>query len=151
MPSAWTFQKESQLLPIFNYYLYKLKQAGVIDELLRQFIWDRNMDMDTSKIQIVDKKGIGIEHVIFPFLGLLTGLGLAIFILGMETAIICKKYCSEDKEQSNEVDSGSEKAMEIIDDISILLVGNYQRLGGIRFLSKMRMLSTPSDDSVCEK
>ena len=39
----------------------------------------------------------------------------------------------------------SQKAEEIIDDIHVLLKANHGELGGIKFLTKMRMLSSLQD------
>ena len=140
---AWAFQKESELLPIFNNYLDKMQQTGVIDRLRQHFIGDRNGDTGASKIQ--NLQGLGYDSVVLPFLALLTGLCVAFMQLGIETVIICKKKCLADQEHSNEDDSTSEEAKEIIDDIYDLLLENHCKLEYIKFLSKMRMLYNNPD------
>ena len=140
MPLAWAFQRESELLPIFNYYLDKMQQTGIIHRLQQKFIGDHNRDTDASMIQ--DINGLGYANVAFPFLALLSGICLALLQLGIETAVICRKKCSNDEHQSNEDYSTSEEAQDIIGDINNLLLENYCELGGIKFLSKIRMLST---------
>ena len=140
---AWAFQKESELLPIFNNYLDKMQQTGVIDRLRQHFIGDRNGDTGASKIQ--NLQGLGYDSVVLPFLTLLIGLCVAFMQLGIETAIICKKKCSEDEKLSREDNSTSEKAKEIIEDINHLIVENHRKLGGIKFLSKMRVQLTLPD------
>ena len=111
---AWAFQRESELLPIFKYYLDKMKQTGVINRLRQKFIGNIG-DTGTSKIQ--DLQGLGYDSVVLPFLTLLIGLCVAFMQLGIETAIICKKKCSEDEKLSREDNSTSEEAKEIIDEI----------------------------------
>ena len=139
---AWAFQRESELLPIFKYYLDKMKQTGVINRLRQKFIGNIG-DTGTSKIQ--DLQGLGYDSVVLPFLTLLIGLCVAFMQLGIETAIICKKKCSEDEKLSREDNSTSEKAKEIIEDINHLIVENHRKLGGIKFLSKMRVQLTLPD------
>ena len=139
---AWAFQRESELLPIFKYYLDKMKQTGVIIRLRQKFIGNIG-DTGTSKIQ--DLQGLGYDSVVLPFLTLLIGLCVAFIQLGIETAIICKKKCSEDEKLSREDNSTSEKAKEIIEDINHLIVENHRKLGGIKFLSKMRVQLTLPD------
>ena len=92
-----------------------------------------------------DINGLGYENVAFPFLALLSGIWVALLQLGIETAILCKKKCSDDEEKSNENESTSEEANDIIDDINNLLLENHCELGGIKFLSKMRSLFTLQD------
>ena len=136
---AWAFQRESELVPIFKYYLAKMQQSGVIDRLRQKYI-DRNGDTGASKIQ--DLQGLGYESVVLPFLALLTGLCVAFMQLGIETVIICKKKYLADQEHSNEDFAISGEAKDIIDDIYDLLLENHCKLEDIKFLSKTRMLST---------
>ena len=120
-----------------------MQQTGVIDRLRQHFIGDRNGDTGASKIQ--NLQGLGYDSVVLPFLALLTGLCVAFMQLGIETVIICKKKCLADQEHSNEDDSTSEEAKEIIDDIYDLLLENHCKLEYIKFLSKMRMLYNNPD------
>ena len=112
---------------------------------------ERSRDTDASKIQVQEINGLGYENVTFPFLALLSGLCVALLTLGIETAIICKKRCSDTEEQSNEDESTSEEAKDIIDEINNILLENHCELGGIKFLSKMRMLLTLPDARPWEK
>ena len=138
---AWAFQKESEILSMFNYHLDEMKQTGVIDRLGQTFMGDAS-----KPLQVQDINGLGYEHLAFPFIALLSGLCVALLQLGIETVISCKKKCSADKAQSNEDESTSEEAKEMIDDIYHLLVENHCRLGDIKFLSKMRVLSAHHED-----
>ena len=140
---AWAFQRESELVPIFKYYLAKMQQTGVIDRLRQKCMHNHNGDTGASKIQ--DLEGLGYESVVLPFLALLTGLCVAFMQLGIETVIICKKKYLADQEHSNEDFATSGEAKDIIDDIYDLLLENHCKLEDIKFLSKMRMLSTNPD------
>ena len=141
VPSAWAFQRESEVLPIFNYYLDHMQQTGVINRLQQKFIGDHNGVKGTSKVQEV--QGLGYDTVVLPFLALLIGLCAALLQLGIEAmSTICKKKCSKDEEQSKEDDSISEEEKEMIDEINHLLMENCCKLGGKKFLTKMKMLST---------
>ena len=137
---AWAFQRESELLPIFKYYHDKMKQTGVIDRLRQKLKGNHIGDTGASNIQ--DLQGLGYDSVVLPFLVLLTGLCVAFMQLGIETVIICKNKYLADQEHSNEDDFTSEEAKEIIDDIYDLLLENHRKLEDIKFLSKIRMLSS---------
>ena len=140
---AWAFQRESELVPIFKYYLAKMQQTGVIDRLRQKCMHNHNGDTGASKIQ--DLEGLGYESVVLPFLALLTGLCVAFMQLGIETVLICKKKYLADQEHSNEDFATSGEAKDIIDDIYDVLLENHCKLEDIKFLSKMRMLSTNPD------
>ena len=140
---AWAFQKDSQLLPIFNYHIQKMHQNGLVDRMKHKFIGDHNRDTDVSKIHNID--GLGYDNVAIPFLALLTGLCAAFMQLVIEAAILCKKKCYDNELESREDNSASEEAKEIIDGIYDLLLENHCKLGSIKFLYKMRMLSTHPD------
>ena len=103
---AWAFEKESELLPLFNYYLEKLQQTGVMDRLRQKMMHFPRGNTDSLKLQVQGINGLGYEHVVLPFLALMIGLCLAFVQLGAETAITRK--CSDNKEQSIEVESKSE-------------------------------------------
>ena len=140
-PLAWAFQRDSELLPIFNHYLEKMQQTGVIDRLKQTFLGNHNGITGSSKIQ--ELQGLGYDTVVLPFLALLIGLCAALLQLGIEAmSTICKKKCSKDEEQSKEDDSISEEEKEMIDEINHLLMENCCKLGGKKFLTKMKMLST---------
>ena len=134
---AWAFQRESQLPPIFNHHLQKLHEKGFLDKMHHKFIGDNNRNTDDSKIQSIS--GLSYENVTLPFLVLLTGLCVALLVLGIETAVICKKKCSPDKNQSNEHESTFDGPKEIIDDIHNILIENHYNLEDIEFLSNIRM------------
>ena len=140
---AWAFQNDSQLLPIFNYHLQKLHQHGVLDRMKHKLIGDHNRDTDVSKIQNIN--GLGYDNVAFPFLALLAGLCAAFMQLAIEAAFLCKKKCYDQELESKEDEYASEEAKEIVGGIHDLLLENHRKLGGIKFLYKMKMLSTHPD------
>ena len=122
LPLAWAFQKESDILQIFNYYLDKLQRTGIINRL-------RQKDLT------------------LPFLALITGICVALAQLVVETAIICKKKPSDiEKFQNQNESTTSKKAKEIIDDIYDLLLENHDTQESINFLSKVRMMASLPND-----
>ena len=139
---AWAFQRESDLIPIFNYHLYKMKQTGIIDRLRQNALGDDDIDATTSKT-LVDTNGLGYENVLFPFIAFLTGVSVAVLLLGIEKAANFLKKCTKKEQQLNE--DKLEEAQDIIDDIYDLLMKNHGKLGGIKFLSQIRKFSTLPD------
>ena len=118
-----------------------MQQTGVIDRLKQTFLGNHNGITGSSKIQ--ELQGLGYDTVIFPFLALLIGLCAALFQLGIEAMTsICKEKGSKYEEQSKEDDSTSKEEREMIDEINDLLLENHRKLGGKKFLTKMKMLST---------
>ena len=139
---AWAFQRESDLIPIFNYHLYKMKQTGIIDRLRQNALGDDDIDATTSKT-LVDTNGLGYENVLFPFIAFLTGVSVAVLLLGIEKAANFLKKCTKAEQHMNE--DKLEEAQDIIDDIYDLLMKNHGKLGGIKFLSQIRKFSTLPD------
>ena len=140
---AWGFQRGSQLLPIFKYYLDHMQQTGVINGLYHKLIGDPIEDPRASTIQ--DLQALGYDNVILPFLALLTGIWASLLQLGIEAISNCMRKCSDDQEQeqSRQDDSRSEEAKGMINDINNLLLHNHRNLGGKKFLSKIRRLAVP--------
>ena len=139
---AWGFQRNSELLPIVNHYLGKMEQAGVIDRLRHKYSGYRHMDTANSKNHLHYNNGLGFENVVLPFSILLAGICWVLLQLGIEFLHICKKKCFRDRKHPNEVESKSMDADDIIDEITSLLKENHGELGGVKFLSKVKMLST---------
>ena len=139
---GWAFNKDSELLQIINYNLDKMRQTGVTRRLRKKFLGNSNTDGAPYKTQAQDMTGIGYENVAFPFLSLLAGLCVALLQLGIEVVSMCKKKYLDTEKHSTEDKGKSEKAEDIIEDIHDLLKENHGNLGGIIFLSKIRMLST---------
>ena len=130
------------MIPIFNHHLYKMKQTGVIDRLRQNALGDDDIDATTSKT-LVDTNGLGYENVLFPFIAFLTGVSVAVLLLGIEKAANFLKKCTKEEQQLNE--DKLEEAQDIIDDIYDLLMKNHGKLGGTKFLSQIRKFSTVPD------
>ena len=135
---AWAFQRNSELLPIFKYYLDQMQQNGVIKRLRTEFIGDQNGASNAFMIQEHD--GLGYDSVVIPFLALLIGSCVAMFILAIEAMVMCKKQYSHGKYQSKDDNSKLGEANDMIEDIYDLLLDNHRQLGGIGFLLKIRTL-----------
>ena len=99
---------------------------------------------DTGASKIQDLQGLGYDSVVLPFLALLIGFCVALFQFGIEAMIICIKKFSADPEHSNEDDYTAEEAEYLIGEIKILLLDNHHKMGGTKFLSKIKTLSTPN-------
>ena len=83
---AWAFQKDSELLPVFNYYLHQMQETGVLDKLRREIV-GRLKNVDETKV--LDVIVLGYEDLAIPFLILVTGTGVAFIQLGMEAVKKC--------------------------------------------------------------
>ena len=135
---AWAFQRQSELLPLFNHHIHLMKQSGIIDRLRQKYLDEKNL---VTSQTIVDTNVLGYDNVMFPFLALLIGLCVALLQLGIETLAIFKKEPSNDGEQFQQHNCA--EAKDVIDDIYNLLLENHEKLGGMKFLSQMRLFSIP--------
>ena len=68
-----------------------MKQTGITDRLEHKFLEEHNTQVQ-DKTQTV----LSYEDVMFPFLALLIGILIALGQLGIETAVMCKKKCTDD-------------------------------------------------------
>ena len=112
-----------------------MKQSGIIDRLQQKFLDEHNSNTVLSQVMLASNS-LGYKNVMLPFLAILTGMCVALLQLGIEVLAMIKKNQSD--EQQSEKDM-SEEAKEIIDDIHTILLENYDKLGGIRFLSRLRL------------
>ena len=117
---AWAFQINSELLPIFNHYLGKMEQAGIIDRLRHKYLGDKGMDTANSKNQVndIDDIGLGYGSVVIPFSILLAGLCWALLQLGIESLPFFNMKCFDERKHPNEVELNGMKADDIIDEIT---------------------------------
>ena len=146
-PCSWAFQKDSELLSIINYHLVKLREVGILQKLDQRFIHNCNSTRDVFDVSDKYKHehgpvGLSYEEVNFPFLALLTGLCLALLLAGFERMVHSKMKCMQDEEILKEDESTSEDEKDIIDDIYSLLLENHSKLGGKKFLSKVKTFLT---------
>ena len=111
-----------------------MKQSGIIDRLQQKFLDERNSNTVLSQTTVASKS-LGYKNVMLPFLAILTGMCVALLQLGIEVLAMKKDHMTD--EQQSEKDM-SEEAKEIIDDIHSILLENYDKLGGIKFLSRLR-------------
>ena len=111
-----------------------MKQSGIIDRLQQKFLDEHNSNTVLSQT-MVGSNSLGYKNVMLPFLAILTGICVALLQLGIEVLAMIKDHLS-DEQQSEDM---PEEAKEIIDDIHSILLENYDKLGGIKFLSQMRM------------
>ena len=84
--SAFAFQKNSEFLHLFNHFLKKMMEAGIIFKI--------NKDITKRKIinyEMEPAVTLGFENLAFPFLVLLGGLTLAVVISCSEKL---RAYCS---------------------------------------------------------
>ena len=115
-----------------------MKQSGIIERLRQKYLDEKNL---VNSETIVDTNVLGYKNVMFPFMALLIGLCVALLQLGIEAWAIFKKAPSNDAEQVQQ--NNCAEAKDVIDDIYYLLLENHEKLGGMKFLSRMRLLSIP--------
>lgn len=106
------FQKDSELLPLVNYYLSKMRESGLLDKIrqvLIQFhLWitehflcsrdkwyppddGRSSPSGASSAGEVTLLSLGYSHLTYPFVVLLGGLVLSLLSTLFEAAIVkCK-------------------------------------------------------------
>lgn len=83
---GFTFQKNSELLPLFNYHLLKMLESGTIDKISRK--WKENDKPDGSRDVTAESSQqealvLGYDNLLFPFLIIFAGVGLAfLFSIG---------------------------------------------------------------------
>jgi ABC-type amino acid transport substrate-binding protein len=74
---AWAFQKDSEFVDIFNHYLHKMQEYGIMDKMSKD--WN---DKATTYVGTADSVSLGFENTLFPFLllfgGMLSAMGLVL-------------------------------------------------------------------------
>ena len=66
---AFGLQKDSPYQGLFDHYLNKMKQDGVLDKLINEYEPPPQICPDLTG------KALGFNNLIFPFLTLITGIG----------------------------------------------------------------------------
>ena len=92
----WGFQKDSEVLELFNYHLQKIQESGVYRRLEQKMYYDLNED-DTEKEDYILEDAAEFEdyvlsykNVAIPFSVLQIGLLVSLLQLGLEAM---KKKC----------------------------------------------------------
>ena len=67
-PFGFAFQKDSPYLELFDYYLKKMKQDGVLDKLIIEYEPPPQICPDLTG------KALGFNNLIFPFLTMIAGI-----------------------------------------------------------------------------
>ena len=83
---AWGFQKNSELLPVFNHYIHQMQETGVLDKLRREIV-GRQKNANSAKV--LGAMMLGYEDLAIPFLVLLIGAGVAFIPLAIEAVKKC--------------------------------------------------------------
>ena len=87
---------------MFNHYLVKMQETGVIERQLQMITPTINRD-SYNTLATKEPSGLGYDRVIFPFLALLVGFCIAFVQLGLEAATKYKK-----KSASNDCPASAE-------------------------------------------
>ena len=138
-PSAWAFQKDSELVDLFDYHLHKMKEIGMRDRLWQEV--EKKPIMNQDSINGQGHNAIGYENVAFPFIELLIGLFSASMLLVIEAAIFYKKSISGNLRQSNDEDRTSREAHDMVNEIYALLLENHLKPRDIKLLSTIKKLA----------
>ena len=131
---AWAFQKDSELVGMFNHHIHKMKMTGNIDRLWQVIDRKQKMNKDTRNMKR-EHQALGYENVFFPFLVLLNGLCVAFLQVSLEVVPFCKKN-SEDVNLNIHEESTNE-AKEIIKELYGLLQEKHSILIKTQMLSKL--------------
>ena len=115
-----------------------MKQSGIIDRLRQKYLDEKIL---VNSETIVDTNVLDYENVMIPFLALLIGLCVALLQLGIEALAIFKKKPSNDTGQIKKHNCA--EAKDVIEDIYNLLLENHEELGGMKFLTQIRLFSIP--------
>ena len=75
---AFGFQKDSEFVGLFNAFLLKLRQTGLLSKIYQRWIPRDELETKTDETATV----LGFENLSFPFMGLLWGVGVA-FAVGV--------------------------------------------------------------------
>ena len=85
MSLALGFKKDSQYLPVFNHYLIKMSEAGVLEKMWKEaFVDTRDDTFDCESQQLVP---ISFEDIGAPFVLLVSLVGLALLFLCSELIV----------------------------------------------------------------
>lgn len=93
---AMAFQEDSEIRPIFNYYINKMRETGVVSRLWNRYIkYDVPKD-NTERIFNDEANPLGYDNLFFPALVLILGLLGAWVIIVVEIVLKPKKFFGSD-------------------------------------------------------
>ena len=78
-PLAWAFQKDSQFVDCFNYHLRKIKESGVITQIVV-----RTQEINEKYNTVDDAFTLTFENVVFPYLIMVAGVITSVCQSAME-------------------------------------------------------------------
>jgi len=131
---GWAYQKDSQLVGIFNYYTQKIRETGLLNRLRQEIVRNYHKKKDTTRVQEADV--LGFENLVFPFLTLFIGIVFAFAQLAMEMIFSCKKSC---KNETNFLQR-DDKSRKIIEEISNLIQEHATQPKHENLLAQIRSL-----------
>ena len=133
---AWAFQKDSELVGVFNYHIHKMQATGNMNRFWQEIERKRKSNKYATKMQEIHV--VGYENVAFPFLALLTGLLIAFLQLGIEMAVFCKRKYADNANQSSDESSIHREAMLVLKEVCDMLQENNSNTKDIKLQSIMR-------------
>ena len=80
-PYGFAFQTNSPYLQLFNYYINRLRENGILERASKAF------EPEPQECPDIRGKALGFENCSGAFLVMMIGFGIAILTLGIETAI----------------------------------------------------------------
>ena len=132
---GWAYQKDSQLVGIFNYYTQKIRETGLLNRLRQEIVRNYDKKKDTTGVQEADV--LGFESLVFPFLTLFMGIVFAFVQLVIEMIFFCRKGC---KNETNFLHS-DDKSRKIIEEISNLIQKHATQPKNENLLAQIRSLA----------
>ena len=85
---SFAFPKDSELVDVFNNFLLKLRETGVLAQIHHRWGTEANSNLRGSAHDSATT--LGFENLSFPFAGLATGIVLGIAITVAETLASCQ-------------------------------------------------------------
>ncbi len=84
-------QKDSEFKPAFNYYIVKLRELGILDEIFARWIKENMPDDMSERIFVEDASVLGYDNLFFPAMVLLAGFIGGVVVVLYEAATIRPK------------------------------------------------------------
>ncbi len=89
---AFGLQHDSEFRSIFNHYISKMFQGGIISKLSKRWLQDDNPGDWSERIFVDEAAAIGFGNVLFPLLLLVGGSVIAIFLACFEKSELLASY-----------------------------------------------------------